>query len=95
MPEIAVASLNSKTKKICKIGIVIPPPPMPATVQSIIKIERVTSPTISMVSGGNKSLCLQIFLSLSQNVISGWQTNSPQGSSPLNGSLYLVQKSFD
>ena len=97
MPEIAVHYLKSKMKNYCKIGIVMPPPPIPATVQSIINIERVTRPTISMVSGGNKDLCSQNWLlsaSTLQNVIAGWQTAPPQGSSPLNGWLYLVQKSF-
>ena len=63
-PDIAVASLNSKPKKTDSSGTVIPPPPIPARVQSIISIDKTTIPIISMgyIAGLKRSLCLHSFV---------------------------------
>ncbi len=59
-PEIAAASLKSNPKKTESRGTVMPPPPIPARVQSIIRIDSTTIPMISMgyIAGLKRSLCL-------------------------------------
>ena len=55
--EIATAGLVSNFQKAMSIEMAIPPPPMPATVQSAMMKPKTKRPTISRGSYGKTALC--------------------------------------
>lgn len=54
--EIAIVILVLKTKNIIHIGVITPPPPIPAIAERATKIERIISPMISLGRKGRTGL---------------------------------------
>ena len=59
-PEIAMAPFVEKPKNVMHIGVMTPPPPIPATVAKAIKTPITSIPIVSLGSAGNTFFCTQL-----------------------------------
>ena len=55
-PDIAIVCLVPNTKKLMQMGVITPPPPIPATVERAMKTDKMIKPIISLPYAGKTFL---------------------------------------